>query len=178
MRFITITNSMIEAIFDFILEQNDDCTVADYNIDSMLDTAFSELGNIRSGVLPVTSIHRYNIAVKGDDTDYLFPHEIEENGVLYKNMVQLVTFGTDEYESSDDKVITGGYDVIYDLDSCSVKVLYRVEISDDDVTTVYRVETDCMPGLYAGEFIVSLAVQLSEKLMDGAEYIRRVCDRF
>ena len=169
---------MIEAIFNFILEQNDDCTVADYNIDSMLDTAVSELGNIRGGVLPVTTIHRYNISVKGDDTDFLFPREIEEKGVLYKNMVHLGTFGTDEYESSDDKVITGGYDVIYDLDSCSVKVLYRVEISDDDVTTVYRVETDCMPGLYAGKFIVSFAVQLSEKLMDGAEYIRRVCDRF
>ena len=154
MRFITITDSMIEAIFEFVMEQNVDNSVQDFNIDCMVTTAFEELGKVH-GVLPVTSIHRYNFNVRGGDSDYLFPAEIEEDT---------------------DKLITSSYDVIYDLDSCSIKVLYRVEVSDDEITSVYRVETEKFEELYASEFIVSLAVQLSEKLRDGAEYIRRVCE--
>ena len=178
MRFITITDSMIEAIFEFVMEQNADNSVQDFNIDCMVTTAFEELGKVH-GVLPVTAIHRYNFNVRGGDSDYLFPAEIEDDGVLYKNMVHIGTFRLDEYDPDEDtdKLITSGYDVIYDLDSCSIKVLYRVEVSDDEITSVYRVETEKFEELYASEFIVSLAVQLSEKLRDGAEYIRRVCDR-
>ena len=179
MRFITITDSMIEAIFEFVMEQNADCTYQDYNIDFMLTTAFGLLEKIRGGVLPVTAIHRYNFNIKGEGSNYIFPNDMEDSGVLYKNMIHLGTFNTEYYDSDDDmdKNISSGYDVIYDLDSCSVKVLYRVEVSDNDITTVYRVETDRLEELYAGEFIVSLAILLAEKLRDGADYIRRVCDR-
>ena len=163
MRFIKITNSLKEALFDFIMEQSGG-DFDEIDISSMVETAFEELGKVRGGILPVTSIDR--ITVNGDTV---------ENPVMFKNAIHLAAIDPDEYGDND--TVRFGYDVVYDLDSWEIKLLYRVTVSHDDTTLICRTETDCIEDFYAPEFIISLTVQLSEKLHDGAEYIRRVCDR-
>ena len=178
MKFMTITNGMIDALHDFIMEQMTDDLDA-YDVYSMLDAAFEQLDRIKGGVLPVGSIQRYAFTAVGGYSDDILPVEKENCGTIYKNMIHLGTVFTDKFEMDEptEKKMICGYDVVYDLDSCEVKALYRIEFSDSDVTTVYRVETERFEDLFAAEFIISLSVQIAEKLRDGAEYLRKVCDR-
>ena len=72
--------------------------------------------------------------------------------------------------------IERGYDVVYDLRSEKVILLYRVDISDNDAATVYRVETDLFENFNAADFIISLSVQLANVLQKTDRILRKECD--
>ena len=64
MKFITMTNKLMDAVFNFCMEQ-DECQYEymDDEVRNMLDTVFSQLRGIRNGVLPVTVINRYDLTI-------------------------------------------------------------------------------------------------------------------
>jgi hypothetical protein len=179
MRFITITNKLIEAVLEFCMTQCEFC--CDYTeseVKAMLDMASSELKKIRNGVLPVAALNRYDLFVSGGYSDEILPPDEEANGILYREMVHLASFDIDEYGSSDCpyKCITRGYDIVYDMLSGRVLPVYKITISDNDVTSVYRVESELFEGFCSAEFIISLSLQLADKLKNGAAYLGKVAD--
>ena len=178
MRFIKYDSALLYAICDFCEEQhkkNGDPHFPIYHIISMLSAAYDDLDKI-GGVLPVTEIHRYHISC--NNAEDILPERMESNGVIYKNAVHLGTFIPVYFDEDDypDHNIRCGYDVIYDIDDNKVKLLYRAEISNDIITTLYRVEDDNYNFFDAADFLVSLMIQLAEKLRDGREYLGKVCD--
>lgn len=175
MRFISFTDEILYAICEFCEAQNTDPNFEDYDILGMLYSAADEFAKI-GGVLPVTAIHRYHISC--EDSQNILPENEENDGAIYDNAVHLGTFKVSEYDDEDipGHKITCGYDVIYDVIDKTVKLLYRVEIANEFVTTLYRVEETDFENFEVADFLISLSIQLAEKLRNGGEYLRKVCD--
>ena len=175
MRFIHFNEDMIYALCDFCEKQNENPNVQDYDILNMLYSAAEEFDKI-NGVLPVTEIYRYHIS--GRLSKAILPEDNEKNGLIYDNVVHLGTFSISEFDDEDiaDHDVKCGYDVVYDVANKAVRLLYRVEITNDAGTTLYRVEDDSFEMFEPADFIVGLSIQLAEKLREGGEYLRKVCD--
>lgn len=175
MRFIKFSDDLIYPICEFCEKQGSDSHYEDCDLLGMLYSAADQLYNIK-GVLPVSEIHRYHVS--GDEAEYILPKSVEKNSAIYKNAVLLGTFINSEYDEDEIPChkVTTGYDVIYDIDDKTVKLLYRVEITNDVGSTLYRVEEDVFEGFEPAEFIVSLSVQIAERLRNGGEWLGKVCD--
>lgn len=175
MRFIRFSDDLIHAICEFCEKQGFDSHYEDYDLPRMLYSAADQLSKIK-GVLPVSEIKRYHVS--GEKGEYILPKSAENSGNIYMNAVLLGTFITTDYDEDDIPFheLTTGYDVIYDIDDKTIKLLYRVEINNAIGSTIYLVEDDIFEGFEPAEFIVSLSVQIAEKLRNGGEYLGRVCD--
>ena len=175
MRFIHFNEDIIYALCDFCEKLNENPNVQDYDILNMLYSAAEEFEKI-GGVLPVTEIYRYHIS--GKYSKAILPEDTEKNGLIYDNVVHLGTFCISEFDNED---ISGhdvkcGYDVVYDIENKTVRLLYRVEITNEARSTLYRVEDDSFEMFETADFLVGLSIQLAEKLRDGREYLGKVCD--
>ena len=178
MRFITLTNKLTDAIFDFCMEQDECCCeYTDSETRSMLDTVFSELRKIKNGVLPVTVINSYDLTIKGEcERDYM-PDDAENNSVLSCEAVHLATIGIDVCATDDgEKVIERSYDFICDINADVVIPVYSVTVSDSDMTSVYRVECDYIEGFSTIDFMIALGVQLADRLRNARNFLGKVCD--
>lgn len=175
MRFIKFSEDLIYSICEFCEKQGYDSHYEDFDLLGILYAAADELYKVK-GVLPVSEIHRYHVS--GDEAEYILPESVENNGVIYKNAVLLGTFINSEYDEDEIPCheITAGHDVIYDIDDKTVKLLYRVEITNDIGSTLYRVEDDNFEGFEPAEFIVSLSLQIADRLRNGGEWLGKVCD--
>ena len=143
----------------------------------MLDTVFSELRKIKNGVLPVTVINRYDLTIKKECERDIMPPDAEDNGVLSCEAVHLATIQIDACVTDDgEKVIERSYDIIYDVNGDVVIPVYSVAVSDRDMTSVYRVECDYIEGFSTIDFMITLGVQLADRLRNAREFLGKVCD--
>ena len=175
---MTISNKMMDALFNFCMEQ-DECQYEymDTEVRNMLDNVFSELRNIKNGVLPVTVISRYDLTIKGNCTRNIMPPNAENNGVLSCEAVHLATIQIDCCTSDNgDKTIERCYDIIYDVGDDMVIPVYSFTVTDRDMTSVYRVECDFIEGFDTIGFMIALGVQLADRLINAREYIGKVWD--
>ena len=180
MRFITITNKLMNAVFDFCMKQ-DECQYEymDDDVRNMLDTVFAELRKIKCGVLPVTVINRYDLTIKGECERDHMPDDAENNSVLSCEAVHLATIWTDTSALDDgEKLIERSYDIIYDVNGDVVIPVYSVAVSDRDMTSVYRVECDYIEGFSTIDFMIALSVQLADRLRNAREFLGKVCDLY
>ncbi len=178
MRFITMTNKLMDAVFNFCMEQ-DECQYEymDDEVRNMLDTVFSQLRGIRNGVLPVTVINRYDLTIKENGSKDILPPDAADNGVLSCEAVHLATIQTDISATDDgEKLIERGYDIIYDINADVVIPVYSVTVSDRDMISVYRVECDFIEDFGTIDFMIALGVQLADRLMNARDYLEKVCD--
>lgn len=166
MRYTKIKAEMIKAIYDFCMEQTESCEYTDSEIKAMINTAFEELKKFNCSCLPVSEIKRFELSVSSGYTKEILPPFEEKRGIIFGEVIRLASFTLDEYGSTDCPYmqIERGYDVVYDLRFEKVILLYRVDISDNDAATVYRVETDLFENFNAADFIIALSVQLANAL--------------
>lgn len=166
MRFTKLTESMREAMFQFCFEQETMNRYANEEVENIVESAFAVLNRMSAVSLPVVPVYRYHMYAGEQYTDEILPESIRENGVIYDRAVQLGTFMLDSYsaDTEESKAIIRGYDVIYDLDSEEIKLLYRVMIADDSVTTLYRVDTDLYEDFDVYEFMIDISAQIIGKL--------------
>ncbi len=178
MKFITMTNKLMDAVFNFCMEQ-DECQYEymDDEVRNMLDTVFSQLRGIRNGVLPVTVINRYDLTIKENGSKDILPPDAADNSVLSCEAVHLATIQTDISATDDgEKLIERGYDIIYDVNADMVIPVYSVTVSDRDMTSVYRVECDYIEDFCTIDFMIALGVQLADRLRNAREFLGKVCD--
>jgi hypothetical protein len=151
----------------------------DDDVRNMLDTVFAELRKIKSGVLPVTVINRYDLTIKGECERDHMPNDAENNSVLSCEAVHLATIRTDTSVSDDgEKLIERSYDIIYDINADAVIPAYSVTVSDRDMTCVYRVECDYVEDFGTTDFMIALGVQLADRLRNAREFLGKVCDLY
>ena len=178
MRFIALTNKLTDAVFDFCMEQ-DECKYEymESEVRNMLDTVFSELRKIKNGVLPVTVINSYELTIKGENERDYMPDDAEDNSILISDAVHLATIQIDACATDDgEKVVERSYDIIYDVNSNVVTPVYSVAISDRDMTSVYRVLCEYIEGFSTIDFMITLGVQLADRLRNAREFLGKVCD--
>lgn len=167
MRFTKVNDDIQTALVQFCVEQE---TMSEYmpenEIESVVESAFSVMNRIHETGLRTAPIYRYHLYAGDAFTDEIFPNSIKENGVLYNSVIHLGTFLIDSYCASSDetKLITCGYDVIYDFDSSEIKLIYCISITDDSMTTTYRVDTELYEDFNFYEFIIDLTSQMVSKL--------------
>lgn len=167
MRFTKVTEDMREAMLQFCMEQSEmNGYTSEDEVMALVDSAFDVFDKASKTALPVVPVYRYHMYAGEQYTDEILPESIRENGVIYDRAVQLGTFMLDSYsaDTEEAKAIIRGYDVIYDLDSEEIKLLYRVMTADDSVTTLYRVDTDLYEDFDVYEFMIDISAQIIGKL--------------
>lgn len=166
MRFTKVTEDIREALFQFCMEQAfTNSYVGAEEIEILMESAFAVLDRIKPSGLPVVPVYRYQLYAGEQFTDEILPQSIKENGVLYDRSVCLGTFALDSYsDTAEQKTIIRGYDVVYDLDSGGIRLLYKISIADDSVKTLYRVDTDLYEDFDVYKFIIDLTSQISTRL--------------
>lgn len=172
MIFAAIKNEIKEALLDFCMEQ---CTVnggvsAD-EAENLVNKAFEVFGKNSCAHIDPISMYRYHLYAGEEYTDEIFPDNIKENGVICECCLHLGTFTANEYSNNTDKIITRGYDLVYDLDCEEMLLLYKVVYSDNDVVTVYRVETEWFEDFDVTAFMLDLTVQIAAKLKQNSNLI-------
>ena len=177
MRFIALTNKLTDAIFDFCMEQDECCCeYTDSEVRSMLDTVFSELRKIKNGVLPVTVINNYDLTIRGESERDYMPDDAENNSVLSCEAIHLATIQIDISATDDgEKLIERSYDIFYDMDGDVVIPVYSVSVSERDMNSVYRVECEFIEGFDTIDFVITLGVQLADKLRNAREFLGKEC---
>lgn len=172
MIFAAIKNEIKDALLCFCLEQ---CStyggVAVDEVENLVNKAFEVFGKNPSGMIDPISLYRYHLYAGEQYTDEILPDNIKENGVICERCLHLGTFLANEYSNNTDKIITRGYDVVYDLDREEMLLLYRVVYSDNDVVTIYRVETEWFEDFDVTEFMLDLTVQIAAKLKQNGNII-------
>ena len=112
----------------------------------------------------------FNPPVNPFSSEEIFPAEVRDNGVLCERCLHLGTFLANEY-SNTEKIITCGYDVVYDLDKEDIVLLYRVVYTDNSVVTIYRVETEWIEDFDVTAFMLDLTAQIAAKLKQNGNII-------
>ena len=167
MRFSLINDEMQAAMVQFCTEQD---ILSEYlpedEIESLVEAAFNVMNRIPNTGLHETEIYRYHFYTENDAQQEIFPDYIKDNGLLFPSAIHLATINCDEYisDSGIQKLVTCGYDVIYDLVTEEIRLLYRIVNNDAAVTSVYRVEADSLEDFDAREFIIEVTSQMLAKL--------------
>lgn len=174
MRFLKISEDILEALVEFCSEQN--CAnsyVSEDEIETLVESAIVVMNKIPESKLPVVKLYQYNMFAGVEFTDEILPKNIKEKGLLYDNVIHLGTFMIDSYAANTKEMnaIVTGYDVIYDIKNAEIKLLYKVMITNDSVTTLYRVDTDLYEDFDVYEFIIDLTSQLTVRLRQGLRMI-------
>lgn len=167
MRFTKLTEDMREAMFQFCMEQTEmNGYTGEEEVEALVNSAFDVCDRIPATALPIVPVYRYHMYAGEQFTDEILPESIKENGTIYDRAIQLGTFMIDSYsaDTEETKAIIRGYDVVYDLDSEEIKLLYRVMTTDNSVTTLYRVDTDLYEDFDVYEFIIDISAQIIGRL--------------
>lgn len=165
MIFAAIKNEIKDALLCFCLEQCSMCGgVAVDEMENLVNKAFEVFGKNPSGMIDPISLYRYHLYAGEQYTNEILPEDIMENGVICERCLHLGTFLANEYSNNTAKIITRGYDLVYDLDSEEMLLLYRVVYADNDVVTIYRVETEWFEDFDITEFMLDLTAQIAAKL--------------
>ena len=166
MRFSKINEEMQAAMVQFCIEQE---IMSPYDeddeIEKLVESAFSVMNRVPNSVLHETPIYRYHFF--GDKAEKeIFPDTVKENGLLISAAIHLATIHTEEYISDGgiQKLVTSSCDVVFDMETEEIRLLYRIVNSDEAVTSVYRTEIETLDIFDAREFIIEVTAQLLNKL--------------
>lgn len=172
MIFAAIKNEIKDALLCFCLEQcsaNGGASVCE--VENLVNKAFEVFAKNPSGMIDSISLYRYHLYAGEKYTEEIFPDNIKENGVICERCLHLGTFLANEYSNNTDKIISRGYDLVYDLDIEQMLLIYRVVYSDNDVVTIYRVETEWFEDFDVTEFMLDLTAQITAKLNQNGNII-------
>lgn len=171
MIFAAIKNEIKDALLCFCLEQCPPFGIAVGDVENLVNKAFEVFAKTPSGMIDPISLYRYHLYAGEQYTDEILPDDIKENGVICERCLYLGTFTANEYSNNTAKIITRGYDLVYDLDNEEMLLLYRVVYADNDVVTVYRVETEWFEDFDVTKFMLDLTVQIAAKLKQSSSVI-------
>ncbi len=170
MRFEAITDSMREAVLRFCMKQcsmNRSVTIEE--VKKLVKTSFDCLNKVPYAGISTMPFFSYQLYAGEQYTNEILPENIKQDGTITTRGVLLGTFIIDGYSADErGKVIMRGYDVVYDPDERVIRLLYRIMVSDEEVTTVYRIETDLYEDFDVYSFIPDIISQMSDRLKQGA----------
>lgn len=166
MKFAIINDSIESALLDFCMQQKVMSDDLDDELGYLVGSAFSVMNRIPAAEMKEYSVYNYHFYAGEQFTSEIFPEHIKENGLLCERAIHLATMQVDSYSATglETKLISRGYDMVYDIEEQRILLLYYIITSDDNVTIIYRTETDTFEDFNSYEFIIELAAQMIAKL--------------
>lgn len=167
MRFNVMNDDMQSALTQFCMEQE---LMTDYmeegEVESLVESAFAVMNRIPCTGMKKTAMYRYHFYAGDELTDEIFPENVRDNGLLVSAAVHLGTITVADYCSDENpsRMVSRGYDVVYDLETEQIRLFYSIATSDDEIVTVYRVEVDSYDSFDLQEFMIELSAQMIAKL--------------
>ena len=162
-KFSVVASEIKAGVIRFCMEQKPFCNAAERaEITSFADSAFAVLDKYPDVYVSVTEVFRFFIYAGEEYTNEILPFSTYTKGILYKNSIVIGSVNTNQYydDSVYSKGVICGYDIVYDLDTHTVKPIYRILVSDESVESIYRVNADIYEDFNPYEFIINVTSYL------------------
>ena len=164
MRFRMMTDVLKTKLTDFCIAYEPAGYLSNEEIGYFMEGAFEVLNRIPEADMKEYAVYSYHFCTYEEYMDEIYPEHIRETGLLTNRAVHLASVPQSRYYTDDGIMIECGYDVIYDMKSDRIMLMYYIITANRDFTTIYRTETDTFDGFCASEFIIELSVQIAAKL--------------
>ena len=166
MYFMRIKNKVKQALIRFCLAQpNVGLNYSAREVETLVDGAFSPLKKYTGVTVTPTAVEGYALYADGKKIGKTFPEFIKNVGIISDSAVFLGTlYNEEKSDIISGKQITHRYDLYYDDAYEEIRMVYRVEITDDDFTAVYRAEVFGFEKFDFFDFIRAAALQIADML--------------
>lgn len=178
MYFMRIKEKMRNAIVSFCQMQPGVWDVIPRSeVETLVDSAFEPLSKFKGVKLDDTTVCGFVLDVNNKNMDK-FLHNINHNAGICCFGVFIGGYRIDEYlDINTGNRITSRYELFYDKRYDSIRLYYRVDVSDDNFTAVYCTEDYSFKEFSLYEFIRSITVQITDILERNSPVNKRVYNR-
>ncbi|MBD5157314.1 MAG: hypothetical protein HDT13_06755 [Butyrivibrio sp.] len=166
MFFLRIKSKVKLAMVRFCMAQpNVGINYTAREVEKLVDNAFATLNRFTGVTVTPAAVEGYTLYANGKKVGKSF-HDLAKNvGIISDSAVFLGTlFNEEKSDVISGKQITHCYDLFYDDAYDEIRMVYRVEISDDDFTAVYRAEVFGFEKFDLFDFIRAAALQIADML--------------
>lgn len=134
-------------------------------VEKLVDNAFAALNRFTGVTVTPAAVEGYTLYANGKKVGKSFPDLAKNVGIISDSAVFLGTlFNEEKSDVISGKQITHCYDLFYDDAYDEICMVYRVEISDNDFTAVYRAEVFGFEKFDLFDFIRAAALQVADML--------------
>lgn len=166
MYFMRIKNKIKSAVVRFCMAQPN--VGFNYNIvevEKLVDNAFAQLNRFTGVTVTPAAVEGYALYADGKKIGKSFLELTKNVGIISDSAVFLGTLFTEEkHDVISGKQITHCYELFYDDAYEAIRVVYRVDISDENFTAVYRTEVFGFDKFILFDFIRAAANQNADML--------------
>ena len=156
-----------EALVDFCLFQTD-YIASEREVRKLLESAFAAADYTRKVSLITHEISSYAVELDGEDETEFWNDEAFDSSLVSEDGVILGTFLEEPISGSvgGEVTVSKGYQVVYDVITDKILLLYVVSTeSTDGMTTYYRTEVEEFEDFALYGFIVSVAMHTCMNLV-------------
>lgn len=166
MYFMRVKNKIKQALIRFCMAQpNVGVNYSAREVESLVDGALSPLKKYTGVTVTPAAVEGYALYANGKKVGKTFPEFIKNVGIISDSAVFLGTlFNEEKSNVISGKQLTHCYDLFYDDAYEEIRIVYRVEISDDDFTAVYRTEVFGFDKFNLYDFIRAATLQIADML--------------
>lgn len=135
-----------------------------YEVAKLVDNVYEKLDNFKGVQFSLVTVRGFSI-YSSNKSDKTLAAISENAEIVIAAGIYLGTFyGEEHSDCVTGKRIMSCYDVYYDKGYASLRLIYRVEISDDDFTAVYCSDLYSFKEFNLYEFVRSFSVQITKTL--------------
>lgn len=166
MFFLRIKSKVKSAMVRFCMAQpNVGINYTAREVEKLVDNAFATLNRFTGVTVTPAAVEGYTLYANGKKVGKAFPDLAKNVGIISDSAVFLGTlYNEEKFDVISGKQITHCYDLFYDDAYEEFRMVYRVEISDDDFTAVYRAEVFGFEKFELFDFIRAAALQVADML--------------
>ena len=134
-------------------------------VEKLVDNAFATLNRFTGVTVTPAAVEGYTLYANGKKVGKSFPDLAKNVGIISDSAVFLGTlFNEEKSDVISGKQITHCYDLMYDDAYEEIRIVYRVELSDEDFTAVYRTEVFGFDNFNLYDFVRAATLQIADML--------------
>ena len=166
MYFMRIKNKIKSAVVRFCMAQpNVGFNSSIGEVEKLVDNAFDILKKYTGVTVVPAAVEGLTIYENSKKFGKNFPELVKNVGIISDSAVFLgVLFAEEKDDVLSEKQITHCYEMFYDDAYEAIRVVYRVDISDENFTAVYRTEVFGFDKFNLFDFIRAAAMQIADML--------------
>lgn len=165
MRFKKMIDGLVNAMVHYCIQYDFTSGFSESELENLETAAYRVLGSLPDAEMKEYAVFSYHFFTNDGRAEEIFPEYIKENGILCEQAIHLATFPQDSFTmAGDTREISSAYDLIYDVEDESIRLLYRLMIADSEMTTIYRVDVPEDTDFDSYQFFMDTVARLSEKV--------------
>ena len=165
MRFKRMIDGLVNAMVHYCIQYDFTNGFTESKLERLAGAAYRVLGSLPDAEMKAYTVFSYHFFTSDIKAEEIFPDDIKENGILCEQAIHLAAFPQDSFTvAGDTREISSAYDLIYDVEDESIRLLYRLMIADSEMTTIYRVDVPEDTDFDSYQFFMDTVARLSEKV--------------